>query len=477
MPEHLLALDVGTTTIRAALFSPRGDLQRIARARARSRSPGPGLLVQDALELWRSARKVMAEVLAAADLKPADVAAIGITSQRTSALVWDRISGAPLSPLVVWSDLRGVSRAGELRAEGFFLAPQQAAAKLEAIIAHVDNASALRAQGRLAWGAIDSFLIWKLSGGAHVTDRSQAWPTGYLDPATVDWNRALIDRQGLDEALFPSLVDTWGEIAVTTPAAFGAKVPIAADVADQQSALIAHGDGAAVAKITYGTSAALDVSTGERFIYKSPAAPPFVVSFVDGAARFCVEAMVISAGSALDWLRGVCKLGNPARFEALAASVADAAGAAFLPALQGLGAPHGDAARRGMLTGLSHSVSRAHIAHAALLGVAFRAREAFDHIYTLTELIAPPALGADGGLAANDAFLQIQADILGRPVRRHAILEATACGAAICAGRGAGLLSLGDVRAFTRYERTFEPGLSADEGQSRFDRWRSQVYR
>jgi len=476
MPEHLLALDVGTTTIRAALFTPRGDLRRIARAPARSRSPAPGLSEQDALEVWRSAQKVIAEALAAADLKPADVAAIGITSQRTSTLVWDRVSGAPLSPLVVWSDLRGAGRAGELRAEGFFLAPQQAAAKLEAVLAGVENASALRAQGRLAWGAIDSFLIWKLSGGAHVTDRSQAWPTGYLDPSTMDWNRALIDRQGLDEALFPHLVDTWGPIAETTPAAFGARVQITADVADQQSALIAHGDASGVAKMTYGTSATLDVSTGELFLYKSPTAPPFVVSFVDGAARFCIEAMVISAGSALDWLRGACNLGTVARFEALAASVPDAAGAAFLPALQGLGAPHGDAARQGMLTGLSPSVSRAHIAHAALQGVAFRAREAFDHVYAVTDLIPPPALGADGGLAADNVFLQIQADILGRPVRRHAILEATACGAAICAGRGAGLLSASDVRGFTRYGRTFEPRLSADEAQSRLDRWRAQVY-
>ena len=321
-------------------------------------------------------------------------------------------------------------------------------------------------------------MIWKLSGGGvHATDRSQAWPTGYLDLSTMSWNSALIDHQGLDEALFPRLVDTWGPIATTAVSVFGAVVPITADVADQQSALIAHGDEPGGVKLTYGTSATLDLSTGADFVFKTPTSPPFVTSSVHGATRFCIESMVISAGSALDWLRRACALGCHERFEALAASVSDAGGAAFLPALQGLGAPHGDADQRGLLAGLSPSVSRAHIARAGLEGVAFRAREAFDNLYGLTDFTPPPALGVDGGLTANGAFLQIQADLLGRPIRRHATREATACGAAICAGRGAGLLSASDAHAFIRYDRTFEPSIGVDEADARFARWRSQVYR
>ncbi|MDQ2860494.1 MAG: FGGY family carbohydrate kinase, partial [Pseudomonadota bacterium] len=331
MPEHLLAIDVGTTTARAAVFTAAGVVEGLSREPLTSRAPKPGWLEQDATRVWRATRRVIVNALVRAGRAPADVAAIGVTSQRTSIVVWDRATGAPLTPLIIWSDLRGADRARELLAAGFFLAPQQAAAKLEAVLAGVEAP-----RHRVAWGNIDSFLIFKLTAGAvHVTDRSQAWPTGYLDLGTMGWNRALIAHQELDESMFPRLVDTWGTIGVTAAKVFGAAVPITADVADQQSALIAHGESAGVAKVTYGTSATLDLSTGGEFIFRSPTAPPFVLSRVAGKTRFCLEGMVLSAGGALDWLRSACRLGGHARFEALAASVPDAAGAAFLPALNG----------------------------------------------------------------------------------------------------------------------------------------------
>jgi glycerol kinase len=469
MPELLLALDVGTTTARAIVFSPAGTVEGVARAPLTSRAPQPGHVEQDVDRVWLAARRVMSKALAAAGRAPADLAAIGVTTQRTSIVVWDRTSGKPLAPMVVWSDLRGAARSQDLLQAGFFLAPQQAAAKLESVIAGVE------ASGRdIAWGNIDSYLIWRLTGGgAHATDRSQAWPTGYLDLATMQWNERLIAHQGLDPGMFPTLVDTWGPIGMTSARVFGAAVPIAADVADQQSALIAHGE---TAKVTYGTSATLDLSTGADLVFKSPTAPPFVLSSVGGQTRFCVEGMVLSAGSALDWLRAACGLGGHDRFEFLAASVEDAAGAAFLPAMQGLGAPYGDPARRAALTGLSPSVSAAHLARAGLEGVAFRLREAFEHVYGLTGAAPPEILGIDGGLSANETFLQIQADLLGRPLRRLAIPEATAAGAALAAARGIGLLSASDTGAFTRYDRTIEPRLSADEADCRFAAWRRQVY-
>jgi glycerol kinase len=472
MPELVLAIDVGTTTARAAVFTPDGRLKALSAKPLTSLSPRPGWVEQDAARVWRAAKGVIAKALAKAGRAPSDLAAIGVTSQRTSIVVWDRAGGRPLSPLVVWSDLRGETRAGELREAGFFLAPQQAAAKLEAVLAGVD------APGRrLAWGNIDSYLMWKLSGGAvHATDASQAWPTGYLDLGAMGWNGALIAHQHLDEALFPRLVDTWGPIGHTAVKVIGAAVPITADIADQQSALMAHGEDAGAAKVTFGTSATLDLATGGEFIFRSPTAPPFVASSVAGQTRFCLEGMVLSAGAALDWLRAVCRLGGHARFEALAASVADAGGAAFLPALHGLGAPHGDPARRASFAGLGASVTRAHLARAALEGVAFRVREVFDHVYGLTDLPPPRALGVDGGLAANDTFLQIQADLLGRPIRRHATAEATAAGAALCAARGAGLSTAADARAFIRYDAIFEPKISADEAAARLSDWRRRVY-
>ncbi|HEY5070437.1 MAG TPA: FGGY family carbohydrate kinase [Caulobacteraceae bacterium] len=471
MPELLLAIDAGTTTARAALFTPGGAMAGLASAPVTTRSPGPGLMEQDAQGVWRTVRRLIAGCLEGAGRCIGDVAAIGVTSQRTSAVVWDRRTSRPLSPLVLWNDLRGARRAVELRESGVFLAPQQAAAKLEAILATAGCASA-----NLAWGNIDSFLIFKLSGGAvHATDRSQAWPTGYLDLATLSWNAALIARQGLDEAMFPRLVDTFGPIAITDRSVLGAAVPITADIADQQSALIAHGGGAGRAKVTFGTSATLDFGTGAALVFKSPAVPPFVLTSVGGETTYCLEGMVLSAGSALDWLRGVCRLGR-SRFDSLAASVKTAAGAVFLPALTGLGAPAPDPARAALLGGLTAAVGRAHIARAGIEGVAFRVREVFEHVFALADLPPPEVLGVDGGMTQSEVFLQIQADLLGRPVSRHAVREATALGAAICAGRGVGLLSAADAATFVRYERTFEPSLAADEAAARHRAWRAAVH-
>ena len=473
MGELLLGLDVGTTSLGAGLFDPGGRLLAWTARRLRSTSSGPGRLEQDGVAIWRTALAVLRGALAAAGREATDLAAIGVTSQRTSAMIWDRRSGRPLTPLVIWSDLRGAARAQTLRQAGFFLAPQQAAAKLEALVAGLP-ADAGR---NIAWGNIDSYLIHRLTGGAaHVTDRSQAWPTGYLDLASLGWNQALIAHQRLDPTMFPKLVDTWGPIGETRPSVLGRPVPVTADIADQQAALIAHDDGSGAVKATLGTSATLDLATGAELVLRDMTAPPFIVSSVAGDTRFCLEGMVYSAGAALDWVRGAMRLGGPAAFDALAASAPDAGGVWFLPALQGLGAPHGDASRRGGLGGLTLATGRAEIARAALEGVAFRVREVFDHIYALAERAPPPALGVDGGLAGSDVFLQIQADLLGRPVRRHAIREATACGAAICAGRGAGVLSAGDAAGFVAYGRDFEPRISRDEADARLAAWKAAVY-
>jgi glycerol kinase len=477
MPELLLAIDAGTTTARVCLFSAGGELLARASAPVRSVSPAPGRVEQDAKAIWRGVLRLMRIALAEAGRAPADVAAIGITTQRTSLVAWDKRTGQTLGPMVVWSDLRGTARAEALRAAGYAIAPQQAAAKLEALIAAIPNAKALAAAGRLAVGNIDAFLVWKLTGGIHATDRSQAWPMGYLDLASLDWNRALLELQGLDEAILPSLVDTWGPIGTSTRATIGAEIPVAAIVADQQSALIGHGaEAAGAVKVTYGTSATLDVGTGGGFVFAGMSTPPFVVSHVAGETRFCLEGMVFSAGSAVDWLRRTMRLGDHAAFEALAASATDAGGVAFLPALHGLGAPHGDPSRRAALTGLSGATGPAEIARAALDGVAFRVREILDHIVGATELPKPTVLKADGGLASSDTLLQTQADITGLPVARHALRDAAACGAAIGAGRGIGLLGDADVAAFTRHDRVFEPSIGADEATARHEAWRAQVH-
>ncbi|MGH7022165.1 MAG: FGGY-family carbohydrate kinase, partial [Caulobacteraceae bacterium] len=307
------------------------------------------------------------------------------------------------------------------------------------------------------------------------TDRSQAWPTGYLDLADLGWNGRLIEHQGLETASFPRLVDTWGELGRASRDVFGAEIAITADIADQQSALLAHGEAPGTAKITFGTSGTFDLATGERFLFPGPGTPPLIVSSVGGRTDFCVEGMVLSAGQAVDWLRDRLALGYRAAFDALASSVPNAGGAAFLPALQGLGAPSGDPDRRAALTGITPSVSRAHLARAAYEGVAFRAREIVDHIYGLVEFDPPPAIGVDGGLTRSPVFLRILADCLGRPVRRHATPEATLLGAAMAAGRGAGLLSDTDREAMIRFEAPVAPGLTPADSAERFAAWRARI--
>ncbi len=472
MAELILAVDVGTTSARAAVFAPGGRIEGLGVRPLESRSPAPGLVEQDAEAVWTATRAAIGEALEKAGRSAGDLAALGVTTQRASAVVWDRQTGAPLSPVVVWNDLRGVERARELAAAGFLLAPQQAATKLEAILADADAPA-----HRKAWGAIDSFLINRFAGGAaHLTDRSQAWPTGYLDFATLNWNETLIDHQELDPAAFPRLVDTWGDLTVTSVEVLGATIPIAADIADQQSALMAHGEAPGTAKFTFGTAGVFDLATGGSFLFPGPGTPPLIVSSVGGQTRFCVEGMMLSAGQALDWLRDRFALGAAGEFEALAGSVGDPAGAAFLPALQGLGAPDQDPRRRAMLGGLSAAVGRAHLARAGLEGLAFRAREIVDHIYERVELAPPDALGVDGGLSRSDVFLQILADLLARPVRRHATPEATLLGAAMAAGRGAGLLTEPDQQAMIRFEAPVTPKIGLDEAAERLAAWRAQVY-
>jgi glycerol kinase len=474
MAERLLAIDAGTTTARVCLFGPDGDLVARTAAPVRSTTPAPGRVEQDAEAIWRTVRRLISSVLAAGGAAPADVAAIGITTQRTSLVAWERKSGRALAPMVAWSDLRGTKRAEALQAAGYMVAPQQAATKLEALLDAIPSGRAMAAEAGLAVGNIDAFLVWKLTGGAaHVTDRSQAWPMGYLDLGSMGWNRPLLDLQGVNEAILPRLVDTWGQLATTSRSVFGAAVPLAAVIADQQAALIGHGaDVAGEVKVTYGTSATLDLGTGGAFAFKGAATPPFVVSHVAGETRFCLEGMVFAAGSAMDWLKRTMGVRSHAAFEALAASAPDTGGAAFLPALQGLGAPHPDPSRRGLIAGLSGATGRAEIARAGLEGVAFRVREILDHL-TAGEA-RPAVLKADGGLAASDVLMQLQADLTGVPVARHALRDAAAAGAAIAAGRGAGLL--GDAAGFIRHDRLFEPAIGADEADERFAAWRASVY-
>ncbi len=435
----------------------------------------PGRVEQDPREVWKRVEETMAQALSAAGRRASDLGAVGVAAQRSSVVVWERATGEPLGPMILWSDLRGIKRAAELRAAGHLAHPIAAASKLEAAIDGIDGGHARAAAGELAWGTLDSFLVYRLTAGAlHATDYSNAWSTSYLDLATMkDWNAELIEFQELPIGLFPKLCDTYGPLGTAAATVLGSEVPLGAIVADQQCGMFAHGAWDAGAwKASYGTSATLMVSTAAAPTL-APGLMPMLVASHSGQTLFAVEGMVISAGALLDWL--VRDLGLFASIEELtraAASVDSSGGVAIRPALNGLGAPHNDSTPRAGIVGLCSASTSKQIARAAFESLAFRMREIVEAVAAIDGLAPPDALPVDGGVAANDVFLQIQADVLGRPVDRHKHREATALGACIAAALGVGLASREELAPLTRTGKRFEPSIAAGDATARFSEWR-----
>jgi len=473
MAAPILAIDAGTTSIRALVVD--ADLEVLGRALVRAvvHHPAPGRVEQDAAQLWRATDSVIESALTNAGIGPGDVAAIGISTQRGNVVVWDCETGAPLAPLVSWQDLRGSARAAELIAQGFMVSHQTSAAKLEAVLAGIERGRERFNAGALLWGNLDTYLAWRLSAGSvYATEHGQACATGYYDYFTGVWNATLIEAQGLDPARFPALRDTTSLYGHSAPSVFGATCTIGALVADQQSAAIAEGCFVpGQAKVTYGTSATFDANTGTEMKI-APGTYPMVLWQRGGVRSFCIEGMVNTAGAMIDW--AVAELGlakSAADLSQLAASVPDTKGAYVLPALQGLGTPHGEGARQAVIGGLSRATTRAHIARAVLEGIAFRVREVRDAVGAVPGLPSVTTLRVDGGASLSDALMQIQADVLGASIERLAIPEASALGAAICAGEGALLWDAQRIAANRRVDRTFEPQVSNDNREARFMHW------
>ena len=469
MPELILALDVGTTTTTALLAEARGAVLATASRPIATAHPGPLRAEQDPEAVLAATMDAAREALSKAGRAPADLAAVGVTSQRASLVVWDRRTGQPAGPMVLWNDLSGSGRAAEMQAAGLFSWPQMPSCKLEAALAAAGP-------GDWLWGGMESFLVWRLSGGgAHVTDLSNAWLSGYYN-FVGGWNQAVMDWQGLPHTMFPTIVDSVGPIAACDAAVFGASVPITALIGDQQAGFFAHGGvQAGTWKATFGTSGVVIASTGQTPASPMPTLPPEALAGIGGAAFFCVEGMIITAGAALDWVaQGLGLFPSTAALLEAAAATPDAAGAAFRPSLQGLGAPYMTMDAAGLIAGLHPGVSPAHLARAAVDGVAFRAREIAEAMRPLIGEDAP--LGVDGGLTASPIFLQALADALCRPVRRHTVREATAYGAAMAAGLGAGLLDEATLAERATYEGLVEPGIGVDEAEARYAAWAGKVY-
>ncbi|MDF1685887.1 MAG: FGGY family carbohydrate kinase [Parvibaculaceae bacterium] len=479
MHNTILAIDAGTTSVRAIIFSASGAVLGAGSMPCAMSYPQPGHVEQNGLDIWQGTKAAIEQALKQSGLGPSQLDAIGITGQRTSVMIWERSTGMPLSPMVSWQDVRGAARADELTAKGFMVAAPTAAAKLEQIIDSVDEGRARMKRGELCWGNVDSYLAFCLTGGTkHITDMSQACATCYYDFFAHGWLQDLIDHQNLSLSMFPSQTDSWGDLGMTSAEVFGAQVPLCAILGDQQAAMIAQGAKAAGdVSISYGTSAAINIHTGSELMLVE-GTYPLVTYHHEGETAYCIEGLVYTAGAMFDWLTNSLELAPD--LEALSQTVdktPSSAGVYVLPALQGLGSPHNDPTRHGQISGLTRGTTKAHIMRATMEGLACRIREATDACYIAApNLTKPDSLRVDGGASNNDVLMQIQADIFGTPIERLAIRDAAALGVAISAGTALGMWDKSGADHMRKIDKTFTPQWSQDQREEFFSNWKQAFY-
>src|SRR5213593_2016075 len=468
----VVALDVGTSGVRAVLVDATGTPRAEAYREVLPAYPAPGLVEHDPEALWRATFAVLGAVLAGV---PAErVRGLGIATQRGTALVWEAATGRAVAPGLSWQDGRTAARCNALMAEGVLVSPLAAATKIEWILDRVDADRAGVRSGRLRCGTVDAWLAGRLTAGrVFATDASNASCSGFYDLLARGWSAAILEALRIPAPALPAIVDS-SAVLGRLDAPGLPPVPLAALVGDQQAAMMGQLRLAAgEVKITYGTSAMLDLNAGPEPLWSMQGAYPLVLWRRAGRVTFCLEGTAITAGAAITWLRdGLGVIGTPAESATLAASVPDAGGVWAIPAFQGLGTPLMDVGARAVLGGLSRATARAHVVRAMLEGIAWRCREVYDALRADCPFPPPAALRADGGAARNDLLLQLQADALGLPVERPAVLQAAALGAGYLAGLATGVWATTDeLQGAWRRERVFEPSIGADERETRFAAW------
>jgi glycerol kinase len=484
----ILALDQGTTSSRAIVFDEAGAIRGSAQQEFRQIFPQPGWVEHDATEIWATQSGVMHEALAKASVSARDIAAIGITNQRETTLVWERATGRPIANAIVWQDRRTAGLCDELRAAGHgaFIAAKTglvidayfSGTKLKWLLDRTPDARARAARGELAFGTIDSWLIFQMTGGGvHVTDASNASRTLLFDIRRGDWDDDLLALLDIPRSVLPKVVASSGVCAETV--LDGVRVPIAGIAGDQQAALFGQACLApGLAKNTYGTGCFLLMNTGTNAVTSQNNLLTTVAWKRGDTLDYALEGSVFIAGAVVQWLRdGLQIIRAAADIEPLAASVADNGGVYFVPAFAGLGAPHWDPYARGSIFGLTRGTTGAHLARAALESIAFQSADVLDAMQkdagiTLSEL------RVDGGAAANDLLMQFQADVLGVPVVRPKVLETTALGAAYLAGLAVGYWkSDREIVSNWRVDRRFEPRMQRERVAELRGKWEKAVGR
>jgi glycerol kinase len=486
----VVAIDQGTTGTTVLVFDRRGRVVGRAYSEFTQHYPKPGWVEHDPEEIWRVSLRVLRQACRRAGARGRDVVALGITNQRETTVVWDRRTGRPVHRAIVWQDRRTAPMCEELRARGaeplvrrktgLVLDPYFSGTKLSWLLSNVKGAAERARRGELCFGTIDSWLVWKLTGGGvHATDPTNASRTLLYDIHTREWDRELCDLLSVPAEMLPVVRPSSGGIGLTSPDVLGVPVPIAGIAGDQQSALFGQGCvEPGMAKNTYGTGCFLLMNTGDRPVESRHGLLTTVACDERGGPAYALEGSVFIAGAAIQWLRdGLGLLKRAADSERLAKSVRSTDGVYLVPAFVGLGAPHWDPEARGALLGLTRGVTRAHVVRAALESLAYQTRDVVDAM--AADAGAPlRALRVDGGASANDFLMQFQADLLGVPIDRPRVVETTAMGAAFLAGLGTGFwCSQAELSRARQIARRFKPRMGEDERETLYRGWQAAVKR
>jgi glycerol kinase len=486
----ILALDEGTTSARAAVYDAEGRRLSLESVPIECRYPEPGWVEQDATQIWSAQLEAARRALESARVSVHEVRALGITNQRETTILWDRHTGEPVSPAIVWqcrrtadycSALAASPAAGRITSRtGLVVDPYFSASKIRWVLDHVPDALSKARNGDVLFGTVDSWLVWNLTGGAvHVTDVTNASRTLLMDLETGQWDSELLDCFDIPRAVLPEIVASSRVVGLARAGWFGAEIPIAGIAGDQQAALAGQACfRAGLAKNTYGTGCFALLHAGMRRCTSRNGLLTTRAASLDATPAYAIEGSVFVAGAAIQWLRD--QLGCISTAEesgTYAASVPDTGGVYFVPAFVGLGAPHWDSRARGLISGITRSTGRVQLVRAALESIAYQSREMIEAMESDTGQKLQE-LRVDGGASQNDFLMQFQADILDRPIVRPAETETTAFGAACLAGLATGFWKdAAQIQSFWKVDRYFEPGMPASRRDELFSGWKAAVAR
>jgi len=486
----ILAIDQGTTSSRAMVFDRHGRALGSAQQETRQLYRQPGWVEQDAQEIIDLTFEMVRRVMRETGTDPERVASIGITNQRETTVLWDRATGAAVAPAIVWQSRQTAPLVEQIEARGMAETYQRitglvpdayfSATKIAWLLEQDPQLRRRAEAGEIAFGTVDSWLMWHLSGGnAHVTDYSNASRTMLYDIRRLAWSEELLADLNIPAAVLPDVRGNSEILFEADPALFGAGIPVGGVAGDQQAAMFGQACFApGEAKNTYGTGSFLLMQTGQEATTSSHRLLTTIAWGIDGKVEYALEGAIFVTGAAVQWLRdGLGIIERASDVEALAGSVESSDGVVFVPALAGLGAPYWDAGARGTITGITRGTTAAHIARATLESIAFQTRDVIDAM-AADSGIALGELRVDGGAAANDLLMQIQANVLGVPVVRPKNVETTVLGAAYLSGLASGVWNdRDDVRESWEVDRRFEPAWSADEREAHYRRWKDAVAR